>query len=250
MEILAPVGSTESLKAAVYGGADAVYLGMQNFNARRQADNFNASSLKEAILLCRKNGVKVYAALNTIVFEDEYKELYETVEEIAGAGVDGVIVQDWGVLELLKRAVPEMPIHASTQMSVHNLEGALYAAETGVKRVILARELSLDSIKYITENCGIETEVFIHGALCFCLSGQCYMSSAIGGRSGNRGLCAQPCRLPFYCRDRERCEWVSLLRQKDEQITALNNEVLRLSRNYDVARKLLQLADRKGEANE
>ena len=205
MEILAPVGSTESLKAAVYGGADAVYLGMQNFNARRQADNFNASSLKEAILLCRKNGVKVYAALNTIVFEDEYKELYETVEEIAGAGVDGVIVQDWGVLELLKRAVPEMPIHASTQMSVHNLEGALYAAETGVKRVILARELSLDSIKYITENCGIETEVFIHGALCFCLSGQCYMSSAIGGRSGNRGLCAQPCRLPFYCRDRERC---------------------------------------------
>ncbi len=204
MEILAPAGSFESLRAAVYCDADAVYMGLQNFNARRQADNFNASSLQEAILLCRKNGVKVYITLNTLVFESEFEELKNAVKEMAEVGVDGVIVQDMGVVKLIKEAAPAIAIHASTQMSVHNLEGALAAAEYGIKRVVLARELSLREIRNISENCGIETEVFVHGALCFCVSGQCYLSAAIGARSGNRGLCAQPCRLPFYVNDSTR----------------------------------------------
>ena len=197
IEILAPVGSEEMLRAAVYSGADAVYLGFAGFNARTGAGNFDAASLCEAVRFCHVRGVRVHVAMNTTVYADELENLAGAVRAVAASGADAVICQDMAVADLIRRIAPGLPRHASTQMSVHTLEGALYMAEQGFSRVILARELSLKEIETITKGCGIETECFVHGALCMSMSGQCYMSAFLGGRSGNRGSCAGPCRLPF-----------------------------------------------------
>ena len=197
IEILAPVGSEEMLRAAVYSGADAVYLGFAGFNARSGAGNFDAASLCEAVRFCHARGVRVHVAMNTTVYADELEQLAGAVRAVAASGADAVICQDMAVADLCRRIAPGLPRHASTQMSVHTLEGALQMAELGFSRVILARELSLSEIETITRGCGIETECFVHGALCMSMSGQCYMSAFLGGRSGNRGSCAGPCRLPF-----------------------------------------------------
>ncbi|MBQ7006569.1 MAG: U32 family peptidase, partial [Oscillospiraceae bacterium] len=199
-EILAPAGDFENLKAAVYAGADAVYLGVQSFNARASATNFDYETLKQAVKFCHARNVNVNVTLNTILYDSELERFAETVKNVAQCGVDAVILQDLAAAEIAKTIAPDLPRHGSTQMAVHTLEGALLLKEMGYSRVILARELSFEQIKYITENCGIETEVFIHGALCVCLSGQCYASTFLGGRSGNRGRCAGTCRLPFSAR--------------------------------------------------
>ena len=197
IEILAPVGSEEMLHAAVYSGADAVYLGFSGFNARTGAGNFDAESLKEAVRFCHARGVAVHVALNTTVYGTELEALAQAVRAVAASGADAVICQDLAVAQLIGQIAPDLPRHGSTQMSVHTLQGALKLKELGFTRVVLARELSLPEVEHITKNCGIETECFVHGALCMCVSGQCYMSAFLGGRSGNRGSCAGPCRLPF-----------------------------------------------------
>lgn len=196
-EVLAPAGNMDMLCAAVYAGADAVYLGLQQFNARRSAQNFDEETLQKAVAFCHARDVKVYVTLNTTIYPGELHRLAQCVQMGAGAGVDAFIVQDFAAAQFVKNIAPTMQLHASTQMSVHNLAGAKVLAKEGFTRVILARELSLPEIAEITQNCGIETEVFIHGALCMSVSGQCYMSAFFGGRSGNRGACAGPCRLPF-----------------------------------------------------
>lgn len=196
-EILAPCGGMDSLIAAVNSGADAVYLGEENFSARKNASNFSNEQLCEAVKLCHYSSVKVYVTLNTLVFDKEIPTLKKAIISCAKADVDGFIVQDLGVARIVKELVPDMPLHASTQMTVNSPEGARLLKRLGFSRVVLGRELSFEQIKTITEGCDIETEVFVHGALCVCISGQCYMSSVLGGRSGNRGLCAQPCRLNF-----------------------------------------------------
>lgn len=197
IEILAPVGSEEMLRAAVFSGADAVYLGFSGFNARTGAGNFDAESLKEAVRFCHARGVAVHVALNTTVYGTELAALEAAVRAVAASGADAVICQDLAVAQLIGRIAPELPRHGSTQMSVHTLNGALKLKELGFTRVVLARELSMPEVEHITKNCGIETECFVHGALCMSMSGQCYMSAFLGGRSGNRGSCAGPCRLPF-----------------------------------------------------
>lgn len=197
IEILAPVGSEEMLRAAVFSGADAVYLGFSGFNARTGAGNFDADSLKEAVRFCHARGVKVHVALNTTVYGGELAALADAVRAVAASGADAVICQDLAVAQLIGQIAPDLPRHGSTQMSVHTLEGARALKDLGFTRVVLARELSLPEVEHITQHCGIETECFIHGALCMSMSGQCYMSAFLGGRSGNRGSCAGPCRLPF-----------------------------------------------------
>ena len=197
IEILAPVGSEEMLRAAVFSGADAVYLGFSGFNARTGAGNFDADSLKEAVRFCHARGVAVHVALNTTVYGTELPALEQAIRSVAASGADAVICQDLAVATLIGKIAPQLPRHGSTQMSVHTLQGALELKELGFTRVVLARELSLPEVEAITRNCGIETECFVHGALCMCVSGQCYMSAFLGGRSGNRGSCAGPCRLPF-----------------------------------------------------
>ena len=197
IEILAPVGSEEMLHAAVFSGADAVYLGFSGFNARTGAGNFDADSLKEAVRFCHARGAKVHVALNTIVYGGELASLCDAIRAVAASGADAVICQDLAVATLIGKIAPQLPRHGSTQMSVHTLQGALELKELGFTRVVLARELSLPEVEQITRHCGIETECFVHGALCMCVSGQCYMSAFLGGRSGNRGSCAGPCRLPF-----------------------------------------------------
>ena len=197
IEILAPVGNEEMLRAAVFSGADAVYLGFSGFNARTSANNFDADTLKEAVRFCHARGVAVHVALNTTVYGGELPALEQAVRAVAASGADAVICQDLAVATLIGRIAPQLPRHGSTQMSVHSLQGALELKELGFTRVVLARELSLPEVEHITKHCGIETECFVHGALCMCVSGQCYMSAFLGGRSGNRGSCAGPCRLPF-----------------------------------------------------
>lgn len=196
-EILAPVGGKEQLIAAVRSGADAVYLGAKNFNARRNASNFEDAELSETVSYCHARGVKVHVTLNTLVMDSEIPTLIEEIKNIAAAGVDAVIVQDLAVAKIVREVCPTMEMHASTQMTIHDLSGALAAKELGFSRAVLSRELSFDEIKYIADNTDIELEAFVHGALCMCMSGCCYLSSVLGGRSGNRGLCAQPCRLEF-----------------------------------------------------
>ena len=196
-EILAPVGSEEMLRAAVFSGADAVYLGFSGFNARTGAGNFDADSLKEAVRFCHARDVAVHVALNTTVYGTELSALEQAIRAVAASGADAVICQDLAVATLIGKIAPQLPRHGSTQMSVHTLQGALELKELGFTRVVLARELSLPEVEHITKHCGIETECFIHGALCMSVSGQCYMSAFLGGRSGNRGSCAGPCRLPF-----------------------------------------------------
>ena len=197
IEILAPVGSEEMLHAAVFSGTDAVYLGFSGFNARTGAGNFDADSLKEAVRFCHARGVKVHVALNTTVYGGELASLCDAIRAVAASGADAVICQDLAVATLIGKIAPQLPRHGSTQMSVHTLQGALELKELGFTRVVLARELSLPEVEQITRHCGIETECFVHGALCMCVSGQCYLSAFLGGRSGNRGSCAGPCRLPF-----------------------------------------------------
>ena len=197
IEILAPVGSEEMLRAAVFSGADAVYLGFSGFNARTGAGNFDADSLQEAVRFCHARGVAVHVALNTTVYGTELPALEQAIRAVAASGADAVICQDLAVATLIGKIAPQLPRHGSTQMSVHTLQGALELKELGFTRVVLARELSLPEVEHITKHCGIETECFIHGALCMSVSGQCYMSAFLGGRSGNRGSCAGPCRLSF-----------------------------------------------------
>ena len=197
IEILAPVGNEEMLRAAVFSGADAVYLGFSGFNARTSANNFNADTLKDAVAFCHARGVAVHVALNTTVYGGELPALELAIRAVAASGADAVICQDLAVATLIGKIAPQLPRHGSTQMSVHSLQGALELKELGFTRVVLARELSMPEVEHITKHCGIETECFVHGALCMCVSGQCYMSAFLGGRSGNRGSCAGPCRLPF-----------------------------------------------------
>lgn len=194
-EILAPVGSSEQLLAAVRSGANAVYLGTKSFNARRNADNFDSPNLKEAVNYCHSYNVKIYVTLNTIIFDSEMDELYRTVKEIAESGADAVIVQDFATVKAVKEICPEMPLHASTQMAIHNVSGVKLLENLGFSRVVLARELSFEEIKKIINSTTLETEIFVHGAHCMSVSGNCYISAFLGERSGNRGLCAQPCRL-------------------------------------------------------
>ena len=196
-ELLAPAGSFEGVRAAVQSGADAVYLGFGTFNARRGAKNFTREEMAEAIRYCRARGVKTNITFNILALDRELDAAMEDVRFLNEAGADALIVQDLGVARLIREHAPDLPLHASTQMTIHNLDGALAAKELGFSRVVLSRECTLEQIREITARAGVETEVFVHGALCMCYSGQCYLSSVIGRRSGNRGLCAQPCRLPY-----------------------------------------------------
>ena len=197
MELLAPAGSMEALRAAVCNGADAVYLGADTFNARMNARNFSAADLQEAVVYCHVRGVKVHLTLNTLVLDREMPRAAELIRLAASCGVDAFIVQDLGMVSLCRQLALDVPIHASTQMSIHSLEGVMEAAALGCSRVVLARELPAEEIAHICKRSPVEIEVFVHGALCMCYSGQCYLSSVIGRRSGNRGQCAQPCRLPY-----------------------------------------------------
>lgn len=197
LELLSPVGDFDCLKAAIQNGANAVYLGASNFNARASASNFNLEELENAILYAKLRNVKVYLTLNTLINNDEISEAVELATTAYNLGIDGIIIQDLGLASLLHEFLPDLPLHASTQMTIYNLEGVKELEKLGFKRVVLARELSIPEIEYICKNTNLEIEVFIHGALCVSYSGQCLMSSSIGGRSGNRGKCAQPCRLPY-----------------------------------------------------
>ncbi len=205
IELLAPAGSAVALRAAVRGGADAVYLGLDSFNARRGADNFTLQTLADACRYAHLRGVRVYVALNTMVLPSELPRALETARQAYRAGADAFIVQDIGVASELARTLPDARLHVSTQMNTHNAAGVEAAARLGAKRVTLARELSVAEIAHLSDvarGFGLETEAFVHGALCVCYSGQCFMSSLIGGRSANRGLCAQACRLPYELRNK------------------------------------------------
>ena len=197
LEVLAPAGSMEALTAAVRCGADAVYLGQKNFSARKNSQNFDGEELREAVAYAHRCGVKIHQALNIVVFQQELEALKTCIRTAVEAGVDAMIVQDWGVAALVRRFAPDMPLHASTQMAVHSPAGAKLAEELGFSRVVLARELTREEIEAIVRSTSLETEIFVHGAHCMSVSGQCYLSAALGGKSGNRGQCAQPCRLPF-----------------------------------------------------
>ncbi len=201
IEILAPGGSFDSLKAAIDSGADAVYFGGLKFGARTNAVNLTNDQITEAVRYAHLRSAKLYVTVNTLVADNELSEAYDFIKFCYDEGVDGVIVQDMGIVNIVKNHFPDFRIHASTQMTIHNLYGALEAKKMGFDRVVLSRELSLDEIKYISANCDIELEVFVHGALCMSYSGQCLFSSFLGGRSGNRGSCAQPCRLPYTLLD-------------------------------------------------
>ena len=196
-ELLAPAGGREALVAAVQSGADAVYMGFGAFNARRSARNFSDEDFRTAVSYCHLRGVKVYLTLNTLVTDRELPLLADAARAASACGVDAILVQDWGVLDTLRSLIPDVPLHASTQMSLHTLSGVEESARLGMTRAVLARELNRGEIAEICEKSPIEIETFVHGALCMCYSGQCEMSAVIGRRSGNRGACAQPCRLPY-----------------------------------------------------
>ncbi|MBP9988664.1 MAG: U32 family peptidase [Ruminococcus sp.] len=197
IEILAPAGSYESVIAAVRAGADAVYLGTKQLNARRNAGNFDFNELKTAVEYCHSHNTRVHLTLNTIVSDSEIPQALDIVRYACEIGIDAIIVQDLGLARLIHDCAPDMPLHASTQMSVQTLSGLKKLAEAGFTRAVLPRELSKAEIEYLCKNSPIELECFVHGALCMCVSGQCYFSAMLGSRSGNRGACAQPCRLPF-----------------------------------------------------
>lgn len=223
-EILAPCGSFESLFAALRSGADAVYAGMKNFSARKNAENFSDADLEKAVAECHKRGVKLYVALNTLIYDNEISSFAECVKKAAKCGADGIIVQDLGAAELIRLISPEMPRHASTQMTLNSISGVKAAEELGFSRVVLGRELSKDEILNISRNTDIELEIFVHGALCTSVSGQCYMSAFFGGRSGNRGLCAQPCRLDFSVNGRH-----NVISLKDGSIVKYLPELLEIA---------------------
>lgn len=205
IELLAPAGSVESLYAAVQMGANAVYMGGSKFSARAYASNFDEENMIKAVNYCHSYGVKIYVTINILIKQNEMNEVIKYVKFLYKIGVDALLIQDLGVATLVKRNFPDFEIHASTQMTVHNGEGATLLRDFGFKRIVLSRELSLKEIEFISKELGIETEIFLHGALCVCYSGQCLMSSMIGGRSGNRGRCAQPCRLPYTLKDEKNC---------------------------------------------
>lgn len=197
IEILAPAGSMESLVAAINKGADAVYLGGNKFSARAYASNFDNDNMLKAVDYAHSYDVKIYVTLNTILKENEIEEAVRYVGYLYEIGVDALIIQDLGLLKRIKEDFPLMEVHASTQMTIHNGEAAVYFKDKGFHRIVLSREMTLEEIKYISKDLGIETEMFVHGAICVAYSGQCLMSSMIGGRSGNRGRCAQPCRMEY-----------------------------------------------------
>lgn len=197
MELLAPAGSPEALTAAVQAGADAVYLGFGPLNARRNAKNFSREELAQAVAYCHLRGTKVYLTLNTLLAQRELSLAADTAALASDIGVDAILVQDLGVAKLLRDTVPDVEVHASTQMTVHDLDGVKACADLGMTRVVLSRELSKSAIEDLCARSPVELEIFVHGALCMCYSGQCFLSAVLGGRSGNRGLCAQPCRLAF-----------------------------------------------------
>ena len=200
MEILAPAGNMNALIAAVRSGADAVYLGLKDFSARRNADNFTKEEFIEAAKYCHVRGVKVYVALNTMIKENELSSAVNSAAFAYKNGADAFIVSDLGLISVLHKTLPQAVLHASTQMTVHSPAAISTLKKYGIKRVVLAREMSKEKIKefcFAAKDCNIEVEVFVHGALCMCVSGQCLLSSVLGGRSGNRGLCAGPCRLEF-----------------------------------------------------
>lgn len=202
-ELLAPAGSPDVLRAAVCAGADAVYFGGKAFNARQGAANFSTAEIRQAVEYCCVRGVRTYLTLNTLIKQEEWEAFTRFAREVLPLGLTGLIVQDLGAADYVRAQFPNIELHASTQMSVHNLQGAEWLKEQGFSRVVLARELPLAEVQRISEQSGIETEIFIHGALCYSYSGQCLMSSMIGGRSGNRGRCAQSCRLPYRCQAEE-----------------------------------------------
>jgi putative protease len=195
-EIMSPAGYWPQLQAAVEAGADAVYFGLKHFSARAKV-GFSLAELPEAIRTLHRRGVRGYITFNTLVFEHELAEAARTITAIAEAGADAMIVQDYAVVRLARQMVPDMELHASTQMSITNSEGVRFAQSFGVQRVTLARELSLDEVRRIIDETGCDIEIFVHGALCVAYSGQCFSSEAWGGRSANRGQCAQACRLPY-----------------------------------------------------
>jgi len=197
LELLAPAGSPEAVAAAVQNGADAVYLGYGSFHARRNAKNFSQEEFAAAISYCHIRGAKVYLTMNTLLTDRELAEAAALIDEASALGVDAVLVQDLGALRMIRQTAPDLPVHASTQMTIHSLDGVKQAADLGMSRVVLSRELSRDALEHICIHTPIEIEVFAHGALCMSYSGQCFFSSVLGGRSGNRGLCAQPCRLNY-----------------------------------------------------
>ena len=204
-ELLSPAGNKEAFIAAVEAGADAIYCGGKSFNARAGAENFNVPELKEAVSFAHKRGVKVYVTMNTLLRDDELEEAIQYVGELRDMGVDALIIQDFGLADMIKEAYPDFPLHLSTQATIYDLAGVLAAKDLGFTQVVLARELSLSEIRDICTGIGadVDIEVFCHGAICVCYSGQCQMSRAIGGRSGNRGGCAQPCRLEYKSYDEE-----------------------------------------------
>ena len=197
VELLSPAGNFDCLKAAIQNGADAVYIGSSEYSARASATNFNLNELKKAVEYSHIRNVKIHLALNTLIKNNELDSALKLASFAYEIGVDAIIVQDLGLARILIKSFPQMNIHASTQMSLHNLEGVLQAEKLGFSRVILSRELSVDEIDFICRNSYIEIECFIHGALCISYSGQCLFSSMVGGRSANRGKCAQACRLPY-----------------------------------------------------
>ena len=210
IEILSPAGSYESLEAAVKAGADAVYIGGTRFGARAFADNLEEDMLLKAIDYAHLHNCKVYLTVNTLLKERELEELYSYLLPYYCHGLDAVIVQDIGVLAFIREQFPDLPIHASTQMTITNALGAKFLENLGVERVVTARELQLTEIREIADRTNLEIESFVHGALCYCYSGQCLYSSMIGGRSGNRGQCAQPCRLPYRVGNQENQYLLSL----------------------------------------
>ena len=212
VEILSPAGSYESMKAAISAGADAVYIGGTRFGARAYADNLQEEAMLEAIDYVHLHGRKIYLTVNTLLKEQEIEELYDYLLPYYKQGIDAVIVQDIGVLQFVKEQFPNLPIHASTQMTITNVLGAKFLEKLGVERVVTAREMQLDEIKEIAEQTNLEIESFVHGALCYCYSGQCLYSSLLGGRSGNRGQCAQPCRLPYRMQGTESEQYLMSLK--------------------------------------
>lgn len=212
IELLSPAGDFECLKAAVQNGADSVYFGGSFFNARASASNFQSDELEKAIHYCTVRNVKTHLTLNTLIKDREFKDAIRLAIEAYQFGIDAIIVQDLGLAKYLIDHFPNLPIHASTQMTIHNLEGVKKLEELGFRRAVLSRELSIEEIAYICANSHIEIEAFIHGALCISYSGQCLFSSMVGGRSGNRGKCAQPCRLPYS------------LVEKHENLNQVSNE--------------------------
>lgn len=221
LEILAPVGNMEMLCSAVRSGANAVYLGAKELNARRNAGNFSYDELYDAVKYCHQRRVRVYLTLNTLVSDDEMQTAYTVVEQAMKCGVDAFIVQDLGLAEMIHSLFPTARLHASTQCSVNTPEGFSALQELGFCRAVIPREMSIDEIKEVREKTDIELEIFVHGALCMCVSGQCYLSAMLGSRSGNRGLCAQPCRLPFSADDSGSCD----LSLKDLSLIKRINEI-------------------------